>query len=180
VGVRQGSALSPLLFALCVDVITRVIQKPHPWCLLYADDLTLAVATRKKLQTDVQLWKERLQQYRLQLNIKKTEYMVCGAKIKDGTICVDGNDLKKIECFKYVGSRIASTGDILPDAYGRANAAWMEWRMTTSILCDKKMPVRLKSRVYRTVVRPMRFLERSAGQPRKSPSKSYTQWRCEC
>ncbi|EYC25573.1 hypothetical protein Y032_0011g1280 [Ancylostoma ceylanicum] len=155
VGVHQGSALSPLLFILCVDAITRDIQKPHPWCLLYADDVMLAAETREELQEEVQLWKERLQRYGLRLNIAKTEYMECGAKIEDGTICVDGNNLKKVECFKYLGSRITSTGDVLPDAYGRANSAWMKWRTTTGILCDKKMPIRLKSKVYRTVVRPV-------------------------
>ncbi|EYC35602.1 hypothetical protein Y032_1016g3399 [Ancylostoma ceylanicum] len=30
----------------------------------------------------------------------------------------------------------------------------MKWRTATGILCDKKMPIRLKSKVYRTVVRP--------------------------
>ncbi|EYC36369.1 hypothetical protein Y032_0903g2962 [Ancylostoma ceylanicum] len=155
VGVHQGSALSPLLFILCVDAITRDIQKSHPWCLLYADDVMLAAETREELEEEVQLWKERLQRYGLRLNIAKTEYMECGAKIEDGTICVDGNNLKKVECFKYLGSRITSTGDVLPDAYGRANSAWMKWRTTTGILCDKKMPIRLKSKVYRTVVRPV-------------------------
>ncbi|EYC42305.1 hypothetical protein Y032_0536g3107 [Ancylostoma ceylanicum] len=81
--------------------------------------------------------------------------MECGPRIEDGTICVDGNDLKKVECFKYLGSRIASTGYIISDALGRANAAWMKWRTTTGILCDKKMPIRLKSKVFRTVVRPV-------------------------
>ncbi|EYC29922.1 hypothetical protein Y032_0005g2334 [Ancylostoma ceylanicum] len=31
----------------------------------------------------------------------------------------------------------------------------MRWRTATGILCDKKMPIRLKSKVYRTVVRPV-------------------------
>ncbi|EYC36185.1 hypothetical protein Y032_0925g3062 [Ancylostoma ceylanicum] len=95
----------------------------------------LAAETREELQAEVQLWKDPreglwvqspLQRYGLRLNIEKTEYMECGARIENGTICVDGNDLKKVECFKYLGSRIASTGDILPDAFGRANAAWMK------------------------------------------------------
>ncbi|EYC17012.1 hypothetical protein Y032_0032g2617 [Ancylostoma ceylanicum] len=114
----------------------------------------LAAETREELQAEVQLWGDRLQRYGLRLNIEKTEYMECVPRIEDGPICVDGNDLKKVDCFKYLGSRIASTGDILPDALGRANATWMNWRTTTGILCDKKMPIRLKSKVYRTVVRP--------------------------
>ncbi|EPB71706.1 hypothetical protein ANCCEY_09201 [Ancylostoma ceylanicum] len=31
----------------------------------------------------------------------------------------------------------------------------MKWRTTTGTLCDKKMPIRLKYKVYRTVVRPV-------------------------
>ncbi|EYC19326.1 hypothetical protein Y032_0024g1020 [Ancylostoma ceylanicum] len=126
-GVKQGSALSLLLFIPCVDAITRDIQKPHPWCMLYADDVMVAVETREELQEEVQLSEERLQRHGLRLNIAKTEYMECGAKIEDGTICVDGNKLKKVECFKYLRSRIAFTDDVLPDSYGRANAAWMKW-----------------------------------------------------
>ncbi|EYB88615.1 hypothetical protein Y032_0244g3530 [Ancylostoma ceylanicum] len=98
VGVHKGSVLSPLLFILCVDTITRDIQKPHAWCLLYANDVMLAAETREELQAEVQLWKDRLQQYGLRLNIEKTEYMECGARIEDGKICVDSNDLKTVDC----------------------------------------------------------------------------------
>ncbi|VDP23366.1 unnamed protein product [Heligmosomoides polygyrus] len=42
VGVHQGSALSPLLFVVVMDAITRDLQKPVPWTLLYADDVMLA------------------------------------------------------------------------------------------------------------------------------------------
>ncbi|ROI46634.1 putative RNA-directed DNA polymerase from transposon X-element [Anabarilius grahami] len=73
VGVHQGSALSPLLFILCMDTITAVQQSPHPWSLLFADDVFLASETRAVTQRDTQLWKDRLDEYGLRLNIKKTE-----------------------------------------------------------------------------------------------------------
>ncbi|EYC11993.1 hypothetical protein Y032_0048g1551 [Ancylostoma ceylanicum] len=42
VGVHQGSALSPLFFIVVMDAITRDLQKPVPWTLLFANDIVLA------------------------------------------------------------------------------------------------------------------------------------------
>ncbi|PAV87623.1 hypothetical protein WR25_06821 [Diploscapter pachys] len=59
VGVHQGSAISPLLFSLCLDRITRDIQGEHPWTLLYADYIVLARSTRDELKKDLKKLKER-------------------------------------------------------------------------------------------------------------------------
>lgn len=90
----------------------------------------------------------------MRLNIKKTEYMECGTQ-GDETINIDGKDLKKTTQFKYLGSTIISDGDTLPDARSRVNAAWTKWRQVTGVLCDRRMPNRLKTKVYKTVVRPV-------------------------
>ncbi|KAK6738261.1 hypothetical protein RB195_020396 [Necator americanus] len=81
--------------------------------------------------------------------------MECGPRIEDGSIRVDGTELNKVNCFKYLGSKVTSTGDIDQEGRARVNAAWMKWKMATGVLCDKKVPVRLKSKIYRTVVRPV-------------------------
>ncbi|ETN85809.1 reverse transcriptase [Necator americanus] len=99
VGVHQGSSLSPLLFILCMDTITKEIQKQHPWTLLFADDVMLAAESRDDLQKQVQSWKDQLQQYGLRLNTSKTEYMECGPRVEDGSIRVDGTELNK--CFYF-------------------------------------------------------------------------------
>uniref|UniRef100_A0A914X4N9 Reverse transcriptase domain-containing protein n=1 Tax=Plectus sambesii TaxID=2011161 RepID=A0A914X4N9_9BILA len=154
VGVHQGSALSPLLFVLCMDTVTSDLQSPHPWSLLYADDVFLANRQHQELQEQTRQWNERLSKFGLRLNIKKTEYMECGPQT-DGTISIGGEELKKVEQFKYLGSLICSNGDSFPDARARVNAAWMKWRQVTGVLCDRRMPLRLKSKVYKTVVRPV-------------------------
>ncbi|KAK6751745.1 hypothetical protein RB195_003280 [Necator americanus] len=138
VGVHQSSSLSPLLFVLCMDTITKEIQK-HPWTLLFADDVMLASESRDDLQKQVQFFKDRLQQYGLRLNTSKIEYMECGPRIKDGSIRVDGTELNKVNRFKYLGSKVTSTGDIDQEGRARVNVAWKKWEMATGVLCDKKV-----------------------------------------
>ena len=137
-----------------MDTVTADLQAPHPWSLLYADDVLLMDEERQELQHQTQQWKNRLDENGMRLNTTKTEYMECGPKT-DGSINISGEDLKKATQFKYLGSIISSDGDTLPDARARVNAAWMKWRQVTGVLCDRQMPIRLKAKIYKTVVRPV-------------------------
>ena len=49
IGPHQGSTLSPYLFALVMDEVTRDIQGDIPWCMLFADDVVLVDESRAGL-----------------------------------------------------------------------------------------------------------------------------------
>ena len=51
-GMHQGSGLSPLLFVIVIEAISREFRVALPWELLYADDLAVML---------MQLWRPELE-----------------------------------------------------------------------------------------------------------------------
>jgi len=49
VGLHQGSVLSPLLFVIVMEMISRELRASLPLELLYADDLILMAASEESL-----------------------------------------------------------------------------------------------------------------------------------
>lgn len=90
----------------------------------------------------------------LWLNLTKTEYMECGPQ-SVGSISVDGQDLKKMDCFKYLGSTLLVGGNSLPDACLCANTACLKWHQVMGFLCDLRLPIHLKTKIYKTVMWPV-------------------------
>lgn len=63
-------------------------------------------------------------------------------------------ELQRVSSFKYLGSVLSTNGNIDTDITHRINAGWQTWRSLTGVLCDNRMPVRVKGKVYKTAVRP--------------------------
>jgi hypothetical protein len=56
IGLHQGSALSPYLFALVMDEATRDIQSGIPWCMFFIDDVVLMDESRMTVDQKLKLW----------------------------------------------------------------------------------------------------------------------------
>ena len=55
VGLHQGFALSPYIFALVMDELTRHMQNKVPWCMLFADDIVLVAETKVEVNAKLEL-----------------------------------------------------------------------------------------------------------------------------
>ncbi|XP_048001352.1 protein CBFA2T1 [Leguminivora glycinivorella] len=153
VGVHQGSALSPFLFSVVLDVVSAKVHEPSPWLMMYADDIALTDEDKQKLEHKVNQWKGALEDGGLKLNVAKTEYMACGGTDPD-PITVGGESVLKTDKFKYLGSVLHESGEIDHDVQARISAAWAKWREVTGVLCDPRIPVKLKGLVYKSIIRP--------------------------
>ena len=60
VGLHQGSVLSPLLFAVVIDLVSGEARRGLPSKLLHADDLILMLPTIEQLGRRVTEWRSSL------------------------------------------------------------------------------------------------------------------------
>ena len=80
VGVHQGSVLSPLFFAIVVDVITENAKRSVVNELLYADDLVIMSEDMEDLKERFWNWKDALESKGLKVNTRKTKLIVSGSE----------------------------------------------------------------------------------------------------
>jgi hypothetical protein len=157
IGLHQGSALSPYLFALVMDEVTRDIQGEIPWCMLFADDVVLVDESRAGVNRKLELWRRTLESKGFRLSRTKTEYMMCdfsATRHEGGDVSLDGQVVVQKDTFRYLGSVLQKDGDIDEDVRHRISAGWLKWRQASGILCDKRVPQKLKGKFYRTAIRP--------------------------
>ena len=58
-GLHQGSAISPLLFIIIMDVLASEIDKEPPWAMLFADDLVLCETSKAAVERERERERER-------------------------------------------------------------------------------------------------------------------------
>ena len=76
VGVHQGSVLSPLLFAIVVDVVTNKIKEGMLQEILYTDVIVLIAESMAELHEKFCGWRSALESKGLKVNLMKTKVMV--------------------------------------------------------------------------------------------------------
>ncbi|KAL6566319.1 hypothetical protein OROGR_001934 [Orobanche gracilis] len=126
IGVHQGSALSPFLFAIVMDELTRGIQNDVPWCMMFADDIVLIDETKVGVQQKLELWRDTLEARGFRLSRSKTEYMECrfsdNSDREAGVITFDGKVVYGSTFFRYLRSIIQKDGKLDGDVAHRIKA----------------------------------------------------------
>ena len=67
---------------------------------------------------------------------------------------MEDTEVPRIREFKYLGSTVQESGDCEREVRKRVQAGWNEWRRVSGVICDKRLPARVKGKVNSSVVRP--------------------------
>ena len=156
VGLHQGSALSPCLFAMVMDRMTDDIREEAPWTMMFADDIVICSESKEQVEEKLESWIYALERRGMKVNRRKTEYMCVNERqdIGSGTVKMQGEEVTKVDDFKYLGSTVQSNGECGREVKKRIQAGWNGWRRMPGVICDRRVPARVKGKVYKVAVRP--------------------------
>ncbi|KAK3563754.1 hypothetical protein QTP86_034480 [Hemibagrus guttatus] len=123
VGLHQGSALSPFLFAMVMDQLSEEVRQESPWTMMFADDIVICSESGQQVEENLERWRFALERRGMKVSRSKTEYMCVNEREGSGTVRLQGEEVKKVQEFKYLGSTVQSNGECGKEA----SAGRLEW-----------------------------------------------------
>ncbi|KAK3518259.1 hypothetical protein QTP70_035193 [Hemibagrus guttatus] len=57
VGLHQGSALSPFLFAMMMDQLSEEVRQESLWTMMFADDIVICSESREQMEENLERWR---------------------------------------------------------------------------------------------------------------------------
>ena len=154
VGLHQGSALSPFLFAVIMDRLTNEVRREPPWTMLFADDIVICEETRKEVERRLESWRYALERRGMKVSRSKTKYLCINGVNDDKTVKMEDTKVPRVKEFKYLGSTVQESGSCEREVKKRVQAEKNGWRKVLEVICDRRLPTRVKAKVYSSVVRP--------------------------
>ncbi|XP_046994384.1 uncharacterized protein LOC124606446 [Schistocerca americana] len=151
VRLHRGSALSPYLFDLIMDVLVKDVKKEAPWNMMFADDVVPCEQSIDRLEEKLEDWRKALEERGTKISRTKSEYLV----LKDvymRSCKIQDDEVKSVCKFKYLGWYIQRDGGLESEIQHRINCGWNNWRKMSGVLCDKKVSIGLKGKVYKSVI----------------------------
>ena len=126
--------------------------------LLFADDCALNASTEEKMQKSMDKFSDACTAFGLTISTKKTEVLYQPAPNKthsDPTITVNGQPLKSVNNFTYLGSTLSRDVRIDDEVALRLSKASSAFgRLQTNVWNRKGLSIDTKLKVYQAVVLP--------------------------
>ncbi|KAK3559562.1 hypothetical protein QTP86_013728, partial [Hemibagrus guttatus] len=162
VGRRQGCPLSPVLFIVFMDRISRRSQglegvrfgDHRISSLIFADDVVLLASSSLDLQHALGRFAAEYEAAGMRVSTSKLEAMVLDRKKVVCTLQVGGEALPQVEEFKYLEVLFTSEGRMDREIDRQIGAAAVMRSMYRSVVMKKELSRKVKLSIYQSIYVP--------------------------
>jgi hypothetical protein len=166
-GVRQGCVLSPLLFNIYSEAIfEEAILHEHIGVkvngkfvnnLRYADDTVILAGTMAHLQRSMDRLYSACNKYGLEMNVKKTKFMLItkdqiDTRNNEFKLILNNAIIERVYSYKYLGTWIHSNGDNSREIRCRIEIARSTFFKLRKSFSNRDLPLDLRTRMLKCYV----------------------------
>ena len=163
-GLKQGDALSPMLFNFPLEYAIRRVQVNQDGLklygthqlLAYADDVNILGGSIHTLKENAETLVAATGEIGLEVSADKTKYMVMSRDPNAGrihSVRMDNNTLER--GFKYFGTILTNQNSIAEEIKNGLRSGSVCYHSVQNLLSSRLLSKNVKIKIYRTIILPV-------------------------
>jgi len=164
--LKQGDALSPMLFNFALDYAIRRVQVNRDdlklngthQLLAYADDINILAGRMHTLKENAEALVAATREIGLEVSADKTKYPVMSRDQNAGriqSIRIDNSTFERVEGFKYFGTTLTNQNSIAEEIKSRLRSRNACYHSVQNLLSSTLLSKNLKIKIHRTIMLPV-------------------------